>query len=110
MDLKDRLTAIKDARDFTWKSLAQQLDISEAMLFRCLSGTRKPSRRFLKRIEALESGYTIPGDTPRRIVGESPAHYMSTKRLNMLELDHRLSTISAEVAAIRELIKEARDD
>jgi transcriptional regulator with XRE-family HTH domain len=110
MELKDRLTAIKDARDFTWKSLAQQLDISEAMLFRCLSGTRKPSRRFLKRIEALESGYTIPGNTPRRIVGESPAPYMSKKELNKRDIEHRLTTICAEIAAIREILKETEND
>ena len=58
----------------------------------------------------MEAGQIEQTELPKSIVKESTAPYMSTKRLNMLELDHRLSTISAEVAAIRELLKEARDE
>ena len=110
MEVKDRLAALKDARDLTWKTLAEQLEVSESMLFRCLAGGRNASRRFMKRISALEAGYPEQTELPKSITKESTALYMSTKRLNMLELDHRLSTISAEVAAIRELLKEARDE
>jgi hypothetical protein len=107
MDIRERLTALKETRRTTWDLLAKDLDISEAMLFRCLSGDRKPSPRFLRRIEALE---TCPPPKPfsqSLVAKESSEIYMSRKPLNIMEIEQRLATISAEVAAIRELLKEA---
>jgi transcriptional regulator with XRE-family HTH domain len=110
MEVKDRLAALKDARDLTWKTLAEQLEVSESMLFRCLAGGRNASRRFMKRIAALEAGYPEQTALPKSMTKESTALYASKKELNKRDIEHRLTTISAEIAAIREILKEIDHD
>ena len=107
MEIKDRLDRLRDARRETWKELAFALQCSDGTLFSCMSGRRNPSRRLLRRIEDLESGKPELNIAAQSVVKESPGVYMSRKQLNIVEIEHRLATISAEVAAIRELLKEA---
>lgn len=110
MDLKTRLTEIRDNRNMTWKTLAESLDISIGMLFACMSGKRNPSSRFLKRIAAFESGEYSQQPSTCLIAKESTNGNMSRKQVNMLEVEQRLAKISGEIAAIRELIREARHE
>jgi len=110
MEVKEKLLGLRIKRGETWKELAAALHVSEGCLFSLISGRRNASNRLTKKIVDLEEGKPILNTTSHTVVKESSEPYMSTKRLNMLELDHRLSTISAEVAAIRELLKEARDE
>lgn len=110
MDLKSRLHAIRDKKNATWKELAAALDISQGMLFACMSGKRKPSSRFLRRIASCESGEHPQQPSTSAMVKEGTNVNMSKKELNKRDIEHRLTTISAEIAAIREILKETDND
>ena len=110
MDLKSRLTELRDSRNMSWKTLADALDISQAMLFACMSGARNPSSRFLRRIDHFESGTYTPHASTSMLIREPTSGSLSRKQVNMMEVEQRLAKISGEIAAIRELIREARNE
>jgi len=110
MDLKLRLHELRDKKNATWKELATALDISQGMLFACMSGKRKPSSRFLRRIASFESGLYHQQPSTSAMVKEGTTVNMSKKELNKRDIEHRLTTICAEIAAIREILKETEND
>jgi transcriptional regulator with XRE-family HTH domain len=109
-----RLDALRVALTVSWGELAERLDISRSMLDFMRNGLRNPSAKLMRKIAVLEQscGVVFSGvQTP--VVKESASDYRTEaprKVVNMLEIEHRLKAVSDEVAAIRELIKEARDD
>ena len=110
MDLKLRLHELRDKKNATWKELATALDISQGMLFACMSGKRKPSSRFLRRIASFESGLYHQQPSTSAMAKEGTTVHMSKKELNKRDIEHRLTTICAEIAAIREILKETEND
>ena len=108
------MDALRVALTVSWGELAERLDISRSMLDFMRNGLRNPSAKLMRKIAELEQscGVVFSGvQTP--VVKESASEYGAAtpkKVVNMLELEQRVTAVLEEMVAIRELLKEARDD
>jgi transcriptional regulator with XRE-family HTH domain len=114
MHIEERLESLRGALLVNWRELCEKLGISERTLHYIRISARNPSPKLMRKIVELEQscGVVFSGVQPT-VAKESASDYRTEaprKVVNMLEIEHRLKAVADEVSAIRELIKEARDD
>lgn len=98
MDLADRIRSRMSELNLTQEALANQAEISQAMVYKLLARKSKSTTKIIQLANALECSveWLAIGEDIKHGIKEDAASYGASRNLTALELEQQLKALSKE--------------